>query len=55
MGGYRFTRRGKLALWITVGLAMMVFSLGSIYLAVFGFVFCSIGLIVSLYEMYFNK
>lgn len=55
MGDYRITRKGVLMLIIFLALATYSVVKGSIYLAVFSFWFCSILLLITLYEVFINK
>ena len=55
MGDYKITRRGMLMLIILIVLATYSVIKGSIYLAVFSFWFCSVLLLITLYEVFINK
>ncbi|MCA0384578.1 MAG: hypothetical protein LCH34_03145 [Firmicutes bacterium] len=55
MGDYKLTRKG--IIWIAIGAILAMTSLikGSIYLAVFSFVFFSLLLAITLYEVFLNR
>ena len=55
MGDYKLTRRGLLTVLLLLVLAVFSIIKGSIYLAVFSFVFFCIILAVTLYEVMINK
>ncbi len=55
MGNYELTLRGKVALALLFILAVISIVKGSIYLAVFSFVFLSLVLVITLYEVFLNK
>jgi len=55
MRNYRLTKKGKIALGITGIIAIIALILGNIYWAVFVFVFCLLGLSLSIYEFFINK
>ncbi|MGX8797342.1 hypothetical protein ACR6HW_14925 [Fusibacter sp. JL298sf-3] len=55
MQGYRLTKMGKglLAVLMIVFIAAVV--KGTVYFAVFGFVFCALMLSLMVYEVFFNR
>ncbi|MDH8677749.1 hypothetical protein QE109_06300 [Fusibacter bizertensis] len=55
MGDYKLTRRGLLSVLLLLVLAVFSLVKGSIYLAVFTFVFCCIILAITLYEVLINR
>ena len=52
---YKLTRRGILIILIVLILGVAALLRGSIYLAVFSFVFFSLTLTVTLYEVFMNR
>lgn len=55
MGNYHLTKKGKLVLVLLLIIAAIATIMGSIYLAVFGFVFFSTAFVISIYECFINK
>ncbi|GAU77940.1 hypothetical protein F3D3_2569 [Fusibacter sp. 3D3] len=55
MGEYRITRRGKWAIGIVAALGLIALIKGSIFLALFGLLFSTFLLAVSIYEIFINK
>ncbi len=55
MGHYHLTTRGKVVLVLLFLIAGIVTLKGSIYLAVFGFVFFTTALVITLYETFINR
>lgn len=55
MGEYRITRKGIMVLMIMTVIAILSMIKGSIYLAVFSFIFFSFVLAITLYEFFINK
>lgn len=55
MGDYRITRKGVITLVMISLLAVMALIKGSIYLAVFSFIFSASALALIVYEVLLNK
>lgn len=55
MGDFKITRKGRILLVVLTLLAIVSLVKGSIFLAVFSFIFFSMILLVTLYEVFINR
>jgi len=55
MKNYKLTKKGKITLGAMGLMALITLILGGIYWATYVFIFCLLGLSVSLYEFFINK
>jgi len=55
MRNYRITNKGKLVLALIILSAIICMIRGGIYTAVFVFIISLVALIISIYEIFFNK
>ena len=52
MGSYKITRKGKIFFSILTFIAIVSLVKGSIFLAIFSFIFFSVVLLITLYELF---